>query len=174
MSLLPTTTRLLQRHCRQASWTGHALHRYLRQTTVQNVGISSRYLASSPPSPLPDENDDSASTTDWLRDANPKRIRGIRVNPDSVGDRVLPGNLVYKKYKFSGNVRKIPLELDAGYFWMMWDLRKSEGKPTLPNESLIPEEDAQLFPVLTGLKTLNGEKADLPFFFVDQHGELEF
>jgi hypothetical protein len=132
------------------------------------VSFTNRSLASSSP--------EDGKTTDYtklrrLEDANPERIRGIQVNPDSVGNIVLPGNLLYKKYKWSGNTRKVPMELELGYFWMMSDLRKTSGKPTLSNETLIPEEEAQLFPVLTGLKTLNKDKADLPFFFVDNHGE---
>lgn len=114
----------------------------------------------------------SGKTPDYTKlrrfeDANPERIRGIQVNPDGVGSQILPGNLVYKKYRVSGNTRKVPLELVHGYFWMMWDLRKTNNKPTLSNEKLIPEEDAQIFPVLTGVKSLNGENADLPFHFVD-------
>lgn len=102
-----------------------------------------------------------------FEDANPERIHGITVNPDSLGSQILPGNLVYKKYKWTGNTRKVPLELVHGYFWMMWDLRNTNNKPTLSNESLIPEEDAQLFPVLTGLKTLTGQNVELPFHFVE-------
>jgi ATPase complex subunit ATP10 len=100
-----------------------------------------------------------------FEDANPDRIAEIQVNPDSLGSKILPGNLVYKKYKFSGNTRKVPLELVHGYFWMMSDLRITNHKPTLSNDSLIKEEDAQIFPVLTGLKSLRGEPADLPFYF---------
>ena len=54
---------------------------------------------------------------------------------------------------------------------MLGDLKKTFGKPTLSNEELIPEEEAQLFPVLTGLKNLNKEEADVPFYFVDTDGE---
>lgn len=101
-----------------------------------------------------------------LEDANPERIDGIQVNPDGIGSSVLPGNLVYKFYKWSGNTRKVPLELVHGYFWMVNDLRATNGKPTLSNETLIPEEKAQSFPILSGLETLSKVKTDIPYFFI--------
>eukprot|EP00980_Cylindrotheca_fusiformis_P000291 scaffold66_cov115-Cylindrotheca_fusiformis.AAC.23 len=116
-------------------------------------------------------NDKDFTKLQRFEDANPERIRGIQVNPDGLGSQILPGNLVYKKYKLSGNTRKVPLELVHGYFWMMWDLRNTNNKPTLSNETLIPEEDSQIFPVLTGVKNLNGQKADLPFYFVENNSE---
>ena len=105
-----------------------------------------------------------------LEDANPKRISGIQVNPDSLGYGVLPGNLTYKTYKWSGNTRKIPLELAHGYFWMVSDLKKTNQKPTLSNEILIPEGEAQMFPILEGLTTLDDldTNVDLPLFFLEQ------
>jgi hypothetical protein len=136
----------------------------LRSPTIC-VNLATRSFASSSPPET-----DFTNKLPRLEDANPERIRGIQVSPDSVGNNILPGNLVYKKYRFSGNTRKVPMELTHGYFWMMWDLRNTDGKPTLANETLIPEEDAQLFPLLTGLKTLNKDKADLPFFFVENNG----
>ena len=127
--------------------------------------IIRRRLAISPP----DHNaKKDLSHLQRLEDANPERIQGILVNPKSVGYHVLPGNLVYKKYKWSGNTRKIPLELEHGYFWMISDLRRTDKKPTLSNETLISEEEAQFFPVLTGLKSLSRQNADLPFFFLDR------
>ena len=105
-----------------------------------------------------------------LEDANPERISGIKVNPDSLGMNVLPGNLIYKKYKLSGNTRKIPLELAHGYFWMLKDLKNTNQKPTLSNEQLIPVRDAQLFPTLKGLNTLDDSntEVDLPLFFQEK------
>jgi hypothetical protein len=140
----------------------------LRPPTIC-VNLATRSFASSSPPET-----DFTNKLPRLEDANPERIRGIQVSPDSVGNNILPGNLVYKKYRFSGNTRKVPMELTHGYFWMMWDLRNTDGKPTLANETLIPEEDAQLFPLLTGLKTLNKDKADLPFFFVENNGKYLF
>jgi ATPase complex subunit ATP10 len=110
-----------------------------------------------------------------LEDANPERIYGIEVNPDSLGHGVLPGNLIYKTYKWSGNTRKVPLELAHGYFWMVSDLKKTNQKPTLSNETLIPEEKAQIFPILEGLTTLDdlNTAVALPLVFLERALGLE-
>jgi hypothetical protein len=63
------------------------------------------------------------------------------------------------------------MELEHGYFWMIGDLKRTENKPTSSNDTLIPEEDAQHFPVLTGLKSLSGNVVDLPFSLMDNDGE---
>jgi mitochondrial ATPase complex subunit ATP10 len=129
-----------------------------------------RWLSSLPP---PNNEEDRSSpptaTLKRLEDANPERIHGIQVNPDSLGNEILPGNLIYKTYKWTGNVRKIPVELAKGYFWMVSDLKKTQQKPTLSNTSLIPESESQSFPTLTGLKTLldPSTNVDLPWFFMD-------
>mmetsp|Transcript_5944 Transcript_5944/g.17194 ORF Transcript_5944/g.17194 Transcript_5944/m.17194 type:complete len:334 (-) Transcript_5944:31-1032(-) len=123
---------------------------------------SQRYFSSSPEQP----DDTDFTKLRRLEDANPERIHGIQVNPDGIGSTVLPGNLVYKFYKWTGNTRKVPLELVHGYFWMVNDLKKTGGKPTLPNKFLIPEDEAQAFPMLTGLESLSRVKADLPYFFI--------
>lgn len=108
-----------------------------------------------------------------FEDANPTRIEGIKVNPESVGNSILPGNLVYKFYKWTGNTRKIPLELAHGYFWMVADLKKTGGKPTLSNDMLIPAKEAQVFPTLTGLESLCKVKTDLPYFCLADKGKLD-
>ncbi len=110
-----------------------------------------------------------------LEDANPERIHGIEVNPDSLGHGVLPGNLIYKTYKLTGNTRKVPLELAHGYFWMIKDLKKTDSKPILSNTKLIPHQDAQLFPTLEGLTTLDDLDTDieLPIFFLEQAHDLQ-
>jgi len=132
--------------------------------------ISRRYLSSTPPpSPPPPDNTDFSKLR-RLEDANPERIHGIQVNPDGIGSTVLPGNLVYKYYKWTGNTRKVPLELVHGYFWMLNDLKATNAKPTLSNETLIPEEGAQTFPMLTGLESLSREPTDLPYFFIANKG----
>lgn len=116
-----------------------------------SAGHRLRTLASSVPPPPPPHLE---SDLPKLEDPNPERIRGIHVNPDSLGSKVLPGNLVYKTYKLSGNTRKVPLELVHGYFWMLNDLKATGQKPTLSNETLISENDAQVFPILQGACTL--------------------
>jgi len=132
-----------------------------RLQSVQQRGFSTEEQ------PDDDSNNTTTEKLQRFEDANPERIRDIQVNPDGVGSQILPGNLVYKKYKFSGNTRKVPLELVHGYFWMMWDLRKTGHKTILSNDDLIPSDRAQLFPLLQGVKSLNNADADLPFFFVD-------
>jgi hypothetical protein len=121
--------------------------------------------SSLPPPPSPPSN--KIPKFSRLEDVNPERIRGIVVNPLSLGNSILPGNLVYKKYNWSGNVRKVPVELVHGYFWMIWDLRNTLQKPTLSNDRLISAREAQFFPELTGLTTLADPttKVDLPSFF---------
>mmetsp|Transcript_16442 Transcript_16442/g.35782 ORF Transcript_16442/g.35782 Transcript_16442/m.35782 type:complete len:362 (+) Transcript_16442:161-1246(+) len=138
-----------------------------------NCGPIKSALASfstSSSSPSNNNNDKEFAKLTRLEDANPKRISGIQVNPDSLGYGVLPGNLTYKTYKWSGNTRKIPLELAHGYFWMVSDLKKTNQKPTLSNETLIPEGEAQMFPILEGLTTLDDldTNVDLPLFFLEQ------
>jgi mitochondrial ATPase complex subunit ATP10 len=128
---------------------------------------------SSPDPSSTEKKEETVSKFASFEDANPERIKGIQVNPDSVGSTVLPGNYVYKKFRLSGNTRKVPVELEHGYFWMMWDLEKTGKKPTISNETLISEKDAESFPVLTGLHTLNKERVDLPFYFVEQADEKD-
>jgi hypothetical protein len=52
-----------------------------------------------------------------LKNANPKQIKGIQVNPDSVGKEILPGNLVYRKYK-SGQYSENSIETQI---WLLLD-----------------------------------------------------
>jgi mitochondrial ATPase complex subunit ATP10 len=87
----------------------------------------------------------------------------------------LPGNLIYKTYKWTGNVRKIPVELAKGYFWMVSDLKKTNQKPTLSNDSLIPEIESQTFPTLMGLRALSdpGTAIDLPWGLINPNDEVE-
>lgn len=125
------------------------------------------------PSPANSGNKKEFAKLPRLEDANPERIPGIEVNPDSLGHGVLPGNLIYKTYKWSGNTRKVPLELAHGYFWMVKDLKQTDQKPTLSNETLIPQNEAKIFPTLEGLTTLDDLKTsiDLPLFFLEHaHG----
>ncbi len=157
-----TETKLLH-----GSW--NASSRGCVKRLIPRSGVEGRkFLSTSPP---PEDTD--FSKVKRLEDANPERIRAINVNPDSIGSTILPGNLVYKHYKWTGNTRKVPLELVHGYFWMLNDLKITGGKPSLPNDFLIPEEEAQTFPMLTGLESLSRVTTDLPFFFIANKGEID-
>jgi ATP10 protein len=98
------------------------------------------------------------------------RIRDIIPNPDSIGSRIKPGNLIDKFYKRANRMRTVPVELAHGYFWMIKDVRDTQGKPTLSNTHLIPTETAQQFPsLLSGVKTLSGESVEIPEYFSRQN-----
>lgn len=136
-------------------------------TSIRGFGTSTnsrRFLSDMPPPSSPDDTDFSKLRR--FEDANPERIQGIHVNPAGLGSSILPGNLVYKHYKWTGNTRKVPLELVHGYFWMLNDLKNTNGKPILPNQSMIPEDEAQTFPTLTGLQSLSKVSTDLPYVFI--------
>lgn len=94
------------------------------------------------------------------------RIRDILVNPDGVSSEIKPGNLVDKFYKKTGNTRTIPTELAYGYFWMIKDLSKTGGKPIISNPHLIPAKNAQHFPSLDGVQTLDGKTVQVPQYFL--------
>jgi len=149
------------------SYTNRGPRSCCLQLRRQSEGNYSRTFSSSPSSSTKSE---SISTPIRLEDANPERIRGIKVNSASLGYTILPGNFVFKTYKLTGNTRKIPVELAKGYFWMVWDLKKTNQKPTLSNEKLIPARDAQLFPTLKSLYMLDDSdtELDLPLFFLEK------
>jgi ATPase complex subunit ATP10 len=93
------------------------------------------------------------------------RHTGIRMHPDSISKSILPGNMTIKKNR-AGDGKKRYTELVYGYFWMIKDLRKTDDKPVLSNDKLIPESLAKSFPVLNGLKSLVGDKVDIPAHFL--------
>lgn len=74
------------------------------------------------------------------------RIKDIQMNPNGLGNKILPGNLVVKKVR--DEERHIQAERAMGNFWMMKDLKETDAKPILTNSLLIPEQDAQVFPSL--------------------------
>jgi mitochondrial ATPase complex subunit ATP10 len=101
----------------------------------------------------------------------PHRHGGIRMHPDSISRKVLPpGNMVWQRSKpRKGRVRKQKyLELEYGYFWNIRDLKNTNEKPILSNETLIPEKDSKVFPKLEGLKSLASpsQQINLPDFFM--------
>ncbi|KAL3766403.1 hypothetical protein ACHAWO_008067 [Cyclotella atomus] len=94
-----------------------------------------------------------------------RRIKSIRMHPDSTGKDILPGNYVIKVNERTGVERKVILEHEMGYFWALKELEKTNNKPILSNESIIPAAEAEKFPTLTGLNCLNDEVVDIPDFF---------
>lgn len=89
------------------------------------------------------------------------RHTGIQMHPKSISSLILPGNYIHR-ITSRGKEQKQFVELEHGYFWMIKDLKRSNEKPVLSNDSLIAESQAKLFPTLKGLKSLTGEKVDLP------------
>lgn len=81
-----------------------------------------------------------------------ERIHDIEMNPNGLGNKILPGNVVIKQVR--DEERKIIAERALGNFWMMQDLNKTDNKPIITNETLISEERAQLFPPLKDWTTL--------------------
>lgn len=94
-----------------------------------------------------------------------KRHTGIRMHPDSISKDILPGNMVLRKSR-SGVEKKRYTELFYGYFWMIKDLKRSNEKPVLSNDKLIPASVAKPFPDLSGLKSLAGDEVDIPEYFL--------
>jgi hypothetical protein len=108
----------------------------------------------------------------FFEEKEDNRIRDIQPNPNGIGSKIKPGNLVDKFYEKTGNTRTIPTELAYGYFWMIKDLSNTGGKPIISNQHLIPAKNSQPFPsLLAGLQTLNGEAAELPNFFLRKNSE---
>lgn len=52
-----------------------------------------------------------------------------------------------------------------GYFWAIKELERTDKKPLLSNDDIIPSYEAQTFPKLSGLTNLLDETVDLPDFF---------
>lgn len=101
----------------------------------------------------------------------PHRHGGIRMHPDSISRKILPpGNMVWQRSKpRKGRVRQQKyLELEYGYFWNIRDMKNTNEKPILSNETLIPEKDSKVFPKLEGLKSLASpsQQINLPDFFM--------
>lgn len=90
---------------------------------------------------------------------------GIQVHPDSISSKVLPGNMVLKESS-SGKVMKRNVELVYGYFWMIKDMQRTNDKPILTSDGLIPEHEAKVFPSLPNVQNLNNAIVQLPEHFV--------
>jgi len=81
-----------------------------------------------------------------------QRIQDIHMNPEALGNKILPGNVVIKTVR--DEERKILAERALGNFWMMSDLKRTDNKPILTNKQLISEAQAQVFPSLRDWITL--------------------
>jgi hypothetical protein len=89
------------------------------------------------------------------------RHHGILMHPDSISNLILPPGNVVRRTTRRGKVQNQYIELEYGYFWMIKDLKRSDEKPILSNDTLIPSRLAKPFPLLPGCKSLTGEKVDL-------------
>ena len=94
-----------------------------------------------------------------LRHFSTGRHEGILMNPEGLSRKILPGNLV-EQVTASGTTRQRYVELVHGYFWMVKDLRQTDEKPILP--SWIPSKEAKVFPTITNLTSLSGNRVDFP------------
>ena len=173
LSNAKTPTVLVRSLCRLSSPAKREFPIHAEAAIRTTTPISHYSSSSLSPDPESNKTKKEFAKLTRLEDANPERIHGIEVNPESLGHGVLPGNLIYKTYKWSGNTRKVPLELAHGYFWMVTDLKKTDQKPILSNTKLIPQREAQLFPTLEGLTTLEDldTAVDLPFVFLE-HAQM--
>ena len=154
-----------------------ARYPHSRQTLNSSVWVSAAATAASSIRGSNQSINTTITTTRWFFHVAPQqddqRIRGILTNPDSLGSRIQPGNVIDKFFKRANKTRTVPVELAHGYFWMIKDLRTTLGKPTLSNPQLIPAETAQRFPsLLSGeITTLAGESVELPDFFVRKNSK---
>jgi mitochondrial ATPase complex subunit ATP10 len=93
------------------------------------------------------------------------RHKGILVHPESIAGKILPGNVVPRTTR-AGVTKLRTTELEFGNFWMLKDLKKTGEKPLLANPELIEEATAQVFPTMTGVRSLSGQVVNFPAHFV--------
>lgn len=148
-----------------------------REGIINNVVRCRRLASAAPQEPnnrdgpkASDGGDDSSAKPEEAQERDffsPHRHAGLRLHPDSIGIRIMPGNMVYKANTRRGARQKRYTELVYGYFWMIKDLRMSAEKPILSNLALIPDDLAKPFPSLDGLRRLDtGDKVNVPSYFV--------
>jgi hypothetical protein len=89
------------------------------------------------------------------------RHHGIIMHPDSISHLILPPGNVVRRTTRRGTLQNQYVDLEYGHFWMLKDLQRSQEKPILSNETLIPQRMAKPFPILTKCKSLTGENVDL-------------
>ena len=87
------------------------------------------------------------------------------MHPDGHGQHILPGNYVTKIHPKTGAVKRVMLEFAYGHFWAFKELSLTNNKPIFSNEVVIPANQAEVFPTITGLINLHDEVVDIPHFF---------
>jgi mitochondrial ATPase complex subunit ATP10 len=93
------------------------------------------------------------------------RHKGILMHPESISAKILPGNVVPRVTR-SGATKLRITELEYGNFWMLKDLKRTGEKPVLANPELIEEASAQVFPTISGVRSLSGQVVTFPAHFV--------
>mmetsp|Transcript_23011 Transcript_23011/g.26263 ORF Transcript_23011/g.26263 Transcript_23011/m.26263 type:complete len:297 (-) Transcript_23011:58-948(-) len=96
------------------------------------------------------------------------RLWGIKVNPESIGNSILPGGEYCLKHDPRTHAdRRVRVEHNYGYFWMVSDLAKTKNKPIVSNKTIIPETEAESFPTLINCQEMkNDEDIVLPDYFL--------
>eukprot|EP00586_Coscinodiscus_wailesii_P011185 CAMPEP_0172498086 /NCGR_PEP_ID=MMETSP1066-20121228/109130_1 /TAXON_ID=671091 /ORGANISM="Coscinodiscus wailesii, Strain CCMP2513" /LENGTH=289 /DNA_ID=CAMNT_0013271213 /DNA_START=131 /DNA_END=997 /DNA_ORIENTATION=- len=170
MSLPPSTATTASSLCNLANdiltsphYTRELIHRHF--TTTNTTTTRRRRIDYSP---IHSQRQDSFSTAPSSSSDNdddedyPERNASIRMNPKSISRDILPGNLTYKIDLRTEERRLVHVDRAHGHFWMLKELRDTNDKPILANDSLIPAESAQLIPPLRDLTRLTGQTVHFP------------
>jgi ATPase complex subunit ATP10 len=94
-----------------------------------------------------------------------RRNKSIIMHPNGYGQHILPGNYVTKIHPKTGAVKRVMLEFEYGHFWALKELSLTNNKPIVSNDVVIPANQAEVFPTITGLINLHEEIVDIPQFF---------
>jgi hypothetical protein len=86
-----------------------------RINAAKSIGISKRWVAnqSTPPHTKP------SSFYEEYEGLKARRNKSIIMNPEGLGQHILPGNYVTRKNEKTGVERKVFLEHAHGYFWAL-------------------------------------------------------
>uniref|UniRef100_A0A7S1ZNM4 Uncharacterized protein n=2 Tax=Ditylum brightwellii TaxID=49249 RepID=A0A7S1ZNM4_9STRA len=136
-----------------------------------NAAPSSRHFSSSSKNNKDEDknkknNDEVESISQTTKNKLQKRIKGISMNPKGLSHMILPGYVIEKTNKKTSETSLVNVDRALGFFWMMKDLNESNNKPIVTNSTLIPADEAQIFPSLNGCTTLSDEVVDLPNFLI--------
>lgn len=101
---------------------------------------------------------DDINTKEYLA-----RHSGIKLHQYSIGNYILPGNIVLVDNRHRKVIQKRYTELVYGYFWMLKDLQRCNDKPILSNQVLISEKECKLFPKLSNVIQLSGNNKNITF-----------